>query len=404
MKEFGTLIVRGGVNVQPGQLVVINSPIECAVYARDIMQAAYEAGAGDCLIQWRDEESARIRYNYATCEALSVIPDWMTESRMYYARNGACFITIASEDPDIFAQVDPMKMRAHALAANKAYGEYWNIITQNQCTWCVVSAPNQAWACKMFPDVTPEQALAQLEEAICKSMRLDREDPLAALTENNRLIAERAAKLNALQFKTLRYRNQIGTNFTINLPDKHIWQGGAEPAQNGVIFTANIPTEEIYTAPDFRTANGTLVSTMPLCHQGRLVEHFTLTFKDGELVDYTAEEGRAVLENIFSADTGASRLGEIALVEKRSPIAQMGLLFYNTLFDENASCHFAVGSAYPSCVEGSIGLSEEELRGKGVNCSDEHVDFMIGTDDLEITGILADGTEIPIFVQGNFCL
>ncbi len=404
MKDFGTLIVRGGVNVQPGQLVVINSPIVCAAYARDIMKAAYEAGAGDCLIQWRDEESARIRYNLASCEALSVIPEWMTESRMYYARKGACFITIASEDPDIFAQVDPMKIRAHALASNKAFGEYWNIITQNQCTWCVVSAPNQAWACKMFPDVPPAQALTQLEEAICKSMRLDRENPLEALAENNRLIAQRAAKLNGLQFKTLRYRNQIGTDFTVDLPENHIWQGGAEPAQNGVVFTANIPTEEIYTAPDFRTANGTIVSSMPLCHQGRLVKHFTLTFKDGELTDYTAEEGQEVLENIFSADPGASRLGEIALVEKRSPIAQMGLLFYNTLFDENASCHFAVGSAYPSCVEGGLGLSDEALLQKGINCSDEHVDFMVGTEDLAITGILADGTEIPIFVQGNFGL
>ncbi|MBP3392784.1 MAG: aminopeptidase [Clostridia bacterium] len=404
MKDFGTLIVRGGVNVQPGQLVIINSPIECAVYARDIMKAAYEAGAGDCLIQWKDEESARIRYDYASCDALSVIPEWMTESRMYYARNGACFITIASEDPDIFAGVDPMKIRTHALAANKAYGEYWNVITQNQCTWCVVSAPNPAWACKMFPNVSKEQALTQLEEAIEKTMRLDREDPVAALSENNRLIAQRAARLNALQFKTLRYRNQIGTDFTVDLPENHIWQGGAEPAQNGVIFTANIPTEEIYTAPDYRTANGTLVSAMPLCHQGRLVEHFTLTFKDGVLTDYTAESGREVLENIFSADPGAARLGEVALVEKCSPIAQMNLLFYNTLFDENASCHFAVGSAYPSCIEGGLGLSDEALLEKGVNCSDEHVDFMIGTADLEITGILPDGRELPIFVQGNFCL
>ncbi len=402
MKNFGSLIIRGGVNVQPGQLVVINSPIECASYARDIMEAAYEAGAGDCLIQWKDEESARIRYNYASCEALSVIPEWMTESRMYYARKGACFISIASEDPDLLAQVDPMKIRAQALAANKAYSEYWNIITQNQCTWCVVSAPNQAWARKMFPDLSPEQALDALEDAICKSMRLDQPDPIAALEKNNRLIAQRAARFNQLQFKTLRYRNRIGTDFTIDLPANHIWQGGAEPAQNGVIFTANIPTEEIYTAPDFRTANGTLVSAMPLCHQGRLVRNFALTFKDGELVNYDAEEGREVLENIFSADSGASRLGEVALIEKRSPIAQMGLLFYNTLFDENASCHFAVGAAYPSCVQDGVGLSDDELLQRGINCSDEHVDFMIGTEDLEIVGILADGTEIPVFVRGNF--
>lgn len=402
MENFGSLIVRGGVNVQPGQLVVINSPIECAIYARDIMKAAYEAGAGDCLIQWKDEESARIRYNYASCEALSVIPEWMTESRMYYARKGACFISIASENPDILSSVDPLKIRAQALAANKAYAEYWNVITQNQCTWCVVSAPNPAWARKMFPDLSPEQAFAALEKAICKSMRLDQPDPVAALEENNRLIAQRAARFNALQFKTLRYRNSIGTDFTVDLPDRHIWQGGAEPAQNGVIFTANIPTEEIYTAPDFRTANGTLVSAMPLCHQGRLVKHFTLTFRSGELIDYTAEEGKEVLDNIFSADEGAGRLGEVALIEKKSPIAQMGLLFYNTLFDENASCHFAVGSAYPSCVEDGVGQSDEELLSRGVNCSDEHVDFMIGTADLEITGILKDGTEIPIFVNGNF--
>lgn len=402
MEHFGMLVVCGGVNVQPGQLVVINSPIDCAEYARDIMQAAYDAGAGDCIIQWKDEKSARIRYQSASTQALSEIPEWMIESRMYYARKGACFITIASEDPDVFSDIDPAKLRAHTAAANKAYGEYWNIITQNRCTWCVVSAPNEPWARKMFPKLPPQEAVQALKQAICKSMRLDTKDPLEALQENNKRIAERAARLNALQFKQLRYRNSIGTDFSIDLPENHIWQGGAEPAQNGVIFTANLPTEEIYTVPDYRTADGRLVSAMPLCHQGRLVRNFSLTFEKGVLVAYDAQEGREVLENIFSADAGASRLGEVALVEKRSPIAQMGLLFYNTLFDENASCHFAVGSAYPSCVEGGLGLSDEALLERGINCSDEHVDFMVGTDDLEITGVTADGREIPVFVDGNF--
>lgn len=402
MKYFGELVVRGGVHVQPGQLVVIYSPIECALYARMIMEAAYKAGAGDCTIQWRDDQSARIRYEYAHTDALSVIPEWMTESRMYYARKGACFISIASEDPDVFSGVAPLKLRTHGLAVNRAYSEYWNIITQNKCTWCVVSAPNEAWARKMFPDLSKNAAMQALEQAICKTMRLDTPDPVQALQKNNQQIAKRANALNQLQFKKLHYRNGLGTDFTVELPANHIWQGGAEPAQNGVLFTANIPTEEIYTVPDFRTANGRLVSSMPLCHQGRMVKHFSLTYDQGVLVGFEAEEGREVLENIFSADPGASRLGEVALVEKRSPIAAMGLLFYNTLFDENASCHFAVGSAYPSCVEGGVNLSEEALLEKGVNCSDEHVDFMVGTEDLEITGITADGTVVAVFRNGNF--
>ncbi len=402
MKHFGELVVRGGVHVQPGQLVVIYSPIECAGYARMVMEAAYKAGAGDCIIQWRDDQSTRIRYEYAHVDALSVIPEWMTESRMYYAKKGACFISIASEDPDVFSGVDPMKLRIQNIASNQAYAEYWNTITQNKCTWCVVSAPNEAWARKVFPELSTQEAMASLENAICKTMRLDTPDPIKALEENNQQIARRAKSLNELQFRTLHYRNGLGTDFTVDLPKNHIWQGGAEPAQNGVLFTANIPTEEIYTVPDFRTANGRLVSSMPLCHQGRMVKNFTLTYAQGVLVRFEAEEGREVLENIFSADSGASRLGEIALVEKRSPIAEMGLLFYNTLFDENASCHFAVGSAYPSCVEGGFNLTEAALLEKGINCSDEHVDFMVGTEDLEIKGILADGSVVPVFKNGNF--
>lgn len=401
---FGTLVVRGGVHVQAGQLVVIYSPVECADYARSIMRAAFEAGAGDCVIQWNDAMSGRIRYEMAPMEAFSEIPAWMTEARMHYARKGACFITIASEDPDILSGVDPAKLRAQSAAVNKAYAEYWEMITQNRCAWCVVSAPNRAWAKKLFPELSEDAAFAALEQAIARTMRLDTDNPLEALRINNARIAARAAVLNRLQLRTLHYHNRIGTDFSIDLPEHHIWQGGEEANQAGIYFTANLPTEEIFTAPDFRTANGRLVSAMPLCHQGRMVRNFSLTFEKGVLIAYDAEEGRDVLENIFSADEGARRLGEIALVEKASPISQMGLLFYNTLFDENASCHFAVGSAYPSCVEGGLDQSEVELLAMGINSSMEHVDFMVGTEDLQIIGVTADGREIPVFADGNFAI
>lgn len=404
MQNFGEMVVREGVCVQPGQHVVIFSPISCAEYARDVAEAAYRAGAADCTVQWNDPLTARIRYTYASQDALSLFPAWMTESRMHYVRQNACFVTLVSGDPDVFAGVDAAKLRAASMAANRALASYRRAITANQCAWCIVAAPDAAWARKIFPELPEAEAFAKLESAIAHIMRLDTANPLAALRENNRLLAARCEKLNALHLRTLVYRSGLGTDFRVDLPDGYVFQGGSEENQQGVRFTANIPTEEIFTAPDFRTAEGTLVASMPLSHNGSLVRDFRLTFREGKVVAYSAAEGQEVLENIFASDENARFLGELALVPHASPIAEMGLLFYSTLFDENASCHFAFGSAYPSCIEGGLAMSEAELLAHGINVSHEHVDFMVGTADLSVTGITRDGKEIPVMTDGNFAI
>ncbi len=401
LKEFARLVVKVGVNLQKGQELVVNTPIECADFARLIAEAAYQNGASLVTMMYSDEKFLKLKYQNTAPELLEQIPSYVAEARNSIADRKAAYVVIASEDPEIFADVDPDAVTKASRALRAACSRFYDASMSNAIRWCVISAPCVGWAKKLFPDLSDEEALEKLWQLIFKTMRLDTPDAVKAWEEHQSNLERRVKILNEANLKTLTYRNSLGTNFSIGLPEKYVFIGGAERALDGVKFTANMPTEEIFTAPDLRTANGTLVSSMPLCHNGNLIVDFKLRFENGRIVEYSAAQGFDTLKNIIETDEGAHFLGEIALVQHDSTISNLNTLFYNTLFDENASCHFAIGKAYP-CVSDAETLTKEEMKARGLNQSIEHVDFMVGTKDLSVIGTKENGEELVILKDGNF--
>lgn len=402
LEKYARLTVETGVNIQPGQTLVVNTPIECAAFARAIATAAYQRGARDVVMNWKDELFAKIRFLHAPTEVFGEFPDWQREFYLSYARQGAAFVTIAASDPELLRAVDPARVALAEKTGSTALAAYREMLMSNRNTWSIVSVPTTAWAQKVFPGEAADAAARKLWQAIIKTVRVDRDDPVAAWEKHKQVLQRRREFLNKHQFKSLHYRNALGTDLTIALPDGHIWLGGSEFTPAGVEFVANMPTEEVFTLPQRTGVNGTVVSSKPLNYNGNLIENFSFTFRDGKVVDFRADKGAAVLEKLLQTDDGASHLGEVSLVPYDSPISQANILFYNTLFDENASCHLALGKAYPVCLQGGADMSEEELAAAGANDSLIHVDFMVGTKDLEITGTTVAGQEVAVFRRGNF--
>ena len=403
LKKYAELVVKVGVNIQKDQILVINTPIECAEFAREISKAAFAAGAHDVVMSWGDELSAHIRFEHGSKELFTEFPEWRVKFCQGYAEQGAAFVSIAARDPQIFSDIDPEKIKLANQAAGAALLEYRERLMSNRNTWCVVSVPTRGWATKVFPEDTEEAAIEKLWQAIFQTVRIGEDvDTVAQWRQHTEFLQKAAAFLNAQKFVKLHYKNAIGTDLTIELPEGHIWSGGAEKSELGTVFVANMPTEEVFSLPKRDGVNGTVVASKPLNYNGNLIEGFKLVFKDGKVVDYSAEKGGEILKGLLETDAGASYLGEVALVPFDSPISQSGILFYNTLFDENASCHLALGKAYPTCIEGGEHMDSVTLLQHGVNDSLVHEDFMVGTQDLEIIGTTADGREIRIFEQGNF--
>ena len=403
LEEYARLIVRMGVNLQADQPLVINAPLACADFARRVASAAYDAGAHDVTVAWNDEEFARLRYDKAKKSVFTEFPEWRHRLYEDSAAEGAAFVTIHAADPEIFSGVEPERLTLAQQAAGAALLEYRQRLMSNKNAWCVVSIPTESWARKVFPEDAPDAAIENLWQAIFAAVRLAPGEDAAVRWQKHIEFLARAAKfMNDHAFSRLEYKNALGTNLSIELPEGHIWMGGAEKTQDGVTFVANMPTEEIYTLPKRDGVNGTVKATRPLNVNGNLVEGFSLTFKDGKVVDYKAERGAEILKELFSTDEGASYLGEVALVPYDSPISKSGVLFFNTLFDENAACHLAFGKAYPTCIEGGEAMTSVELLQRGVNDSLVHEDFMVGSRDLTIDGIKADGTRVPVFREGNF--
>lgn len=402
LEKYARLLVKTGVNIQKNQILVIQSPIEAAAFARIVSEIAFKEGAKDVQILWKDELSTKIKYSYGPDEIFEEYPSWKKEFYISYARKGAAFLNIYATDPELLKDINPERVAKYQKVTNIALKEYRDRTMTNQNAWCIASIPTVAWAKKVFPDLSEDDAVKSLWKAILKSVRVDQEDPVAAWEEHKKSLEKRIDFLNSKKFRYLHYKNELGTDLVIELPKNHLWTGGADFTQDGTAFIANMPTEEVFTLPKKDGVNGKVVSSMPLNYNGSLIDEFSLTFKDGKIIDFTAKEGYDNLKHLINTDEGSAYLGEVALVPYDSPISNLKTLFYNTLFDENASCHLAIGKAYSPCIKGGEKMTDEELKKEGANDSLVHEDFMIGTKDLEIMGTSFDGEEIAIFKDGNF--
>lgn len=403
LKSYAELVVRIGVNLQKDQILVINAPIECAEFARAIAKEAFAAEAHDVVVSWSDEQLAHIRYANGKKQLFTEFPEWRRAFYEDYAAQGAAFVSIAARDPEIFGDIDPEKLKLANQAAGAALMEYRERLMNNRNTWCVVSVPTKGWAKKVFPELSEEEAVARLWKEIFQTVRVGEGlDTVKAWQEHIEFLHKAAAFLNQNDFAKLHYTNSLGTDLTVELPEGHIWAGGAEKSELGTVFAANLPTEEVYTLPKRDGVNGIVYATKPLNFNGNLIEDFYLRFEKGKVVDFDAKKGKEILKGLLETDEGSRYLGEVALVPFDSPISKSGVLFYNTLFDENAACHLALGKAYPTCLKGGEKMDSVTLLQHGVNDSLMHEDFMVGSRDLEIVGTRRDGTEVQVFRHGNF--
>jgi aminopeptidase len=402
LENYARLIVKTGINIQKGQILVVSASVDSAQFVRKIAEIAYKEGAKDVVINWKDDLLSRTRFLLAPEEVFEEYPEWKKEFYTFYGRQGAAFLTIEDEDPEVMKGVDPDRIIKDIRTKRIALKEYRERLMSNRNPWCMAAIPSTAWAKKVFPAVPEEEAVEKLWEAIFKTVRVDTEDPDAAWAEHKGNLKGRIDFLNSGSFKLLHFKNSQGTDLKVELPEKHLWVGCPDHTQEGIEFVANMPTEEVFTLPKKTGVNGKVVSTKPLSYNGNIIDKFSLAFKEGRIVDYKAEVGHDILKSIIETDEGSHYLGEVALVPYDSPISKSGILFYNTLFDENASCHLAIGKAYSVSVKNGVNMTEEELSRLGVNNSLIHADFMIGSRDLEITGITAEGKEVPVFRNGNF--
>ncbi|MEG0451892.1 MAG: aminopeptidase [Coprobacillus sp.] len=402
IEKYAELIVKQGVNLKPQQELVITSSIECFELVRAITKQAYKVGAKDVIVHYTDDYVTRLRYENCDVEHFQSIPKYLSELRNEYALRNAAVVTITSSDPEAMKGIDPQKISTYNIAMHKACELFYDHLDLGIDRWCIVGAPSLRWANKVFPDMSDKEAVEALWSTIYKVTRCDQEDPVEAWNEHRLSFEKRVKVLNDSHIESLRYSNSLGTDFTVSMNDGYLFAGGGSYTTDGVYSFPNIPTEEIFTSPCKDKVNGTVYSSMPLNYNGNMVDEFYMTFKDGRIVDYNAKVGYDVLRSIIETDEGSHYLGEIALVPYDSLISQMNILFYNTLFDENASCHLAIGRGFSECIENGLQMNKEQLFEKGINNSLTHVDFMIGTADLSIIAKLKDGKELVVFKDGNF--
>ncbi|WML35232.1 aminopeptidase [Clostridium sp. OS1-26] len=401
LSKYAELSVRVGVNLQKGQTLVINSPIECVEFTRIVAKEAYKAGAKEVHVEWSDEELTLIKFMNAPEEAFKEFPKWKAEGYEDLAKNGAAFLSISASNPELLKDVDSKRIAESNKTRSIALKKYREYIMNSTVAWSIVSIPTKAWSKKVFPNLSEENAIERLWESIFKIVRVDKDNPIDAWNDHLDNLQKKVEFLNEKKFKKLHYISKC-TDLTIELPEKHIWAGGGEYNSKQTYFVANMPTEEVFTLPLKTGINGKVKSTKPLNYSGNLIDNFTLVFKDGKIIGFSAEKGYETLKKLIETDEGSHYLGEVALVPYDSPISNSNIIFYNTLFDENASCHFALGEAYPICLEGGSNMNEEELKKSGANISLTHVDFMVGSSDLDITGETRNGEIIHIFENGNW--
>ena len=407
LRKYAEAIVKVGLNLRVGQRMIITLaanrgvPHEFAPLVREVAEAAYAAGAKYVEVLWGDEEMLRLRVEHAPKNSFDEYPTWQVDAIMNMLENGDALLSIAGMNPDLLGSLDPEVVGSMQQTHLRNWEKISQKVTTNATNWCVVAAAGEAWARKVFPTLAPEKAQAKLWKAIFETSRIDQPDPIAAWQQHIDSMKARAKYMQARQYTALQYTGP-GTDFTLGLPYGHRWISAQSLAQNGVAFTANMPTEEVFTLPDRNRADGVVTSTFPLSYGGTLIEDFQVTFENGRITKVTAKKGEAALKKLVDTDEGSHRLGEVALVPASSPIARRGHLFYNTLFDENASCHIAIGRAYRFTLTGGEELTEEEFTQSGGNVSLNHVDFMIGSPQMDIDGLTKDGAREPVIRKGEW--
>ena len=398
--EYARLLVRVGLNVQKGQRLVISSPVECAFFARMCAEEAYAIGCREVVMNWHDDAMARMKYLQADDEIFDEVPLWRRLFFNDYALEGAAYLAISASDPENFKGVETGRIIRAQQASGKALKDFDRLQMCGGFPWCIASIPIPSWARRVFPGVSDEEAMEKLWEAILSTSRVN-EDPIKAWEEHNADLKKRCDYLNSLGIESLHYTAANGTDLTVGMIPEAIFCGGAETSKQNIVFNPNIPSEECFISPMKGKAEGIVYSTKPLSYQGQIIDNFSMRFENGKVVEAKAEVGEELLNTMLSMDEGARRLGELALIPCSSPINQSGILFYETLFDENASCHLALGRGFNDCIEDHLNKTNEECHALGINESMIHVDFMIGAPDMTITGY-KNGVATPIFVNGEW--
>jgi aminopeptidase len=401
LDRMALVAVKVGLNLREGQELLITASLDHVPFVRRVVEQAYKAGASIVNVMYADDEATLSRYKYAPDASFDAVPKWLTDGIAEAYRSGAARMGITGANPALLKEQDPAKVSRVNVAMSKASKPAMELVTRHAINWTIVAAATPAWAKLMFPDLPEKEAVARQWEAIFHASRITGADPVQDWKDHGANIARRVALLNDKRFHALHFRGP-GTDLVVGLADDHLWAGGGGVCGNGIFCNANIPTEECFTTPHKDRVNGTVTASKPLSHQGTLIENISVRFENGRIVEAHATAGEEALNKLIKVDEGASHLGEVALVPHGSPIAQSGLLFWNTLFDENAASHIALGQAYATCIKDGETLSEDTLNAKGANTSLIHVDWMIGSGEMNVDGVLADGTEEPLMRRGEW--
>ena len=401
LKKYAHTLLKYGVNLQQDQTLVISVDVENKDFAVIVTEEAYELGAKEVVLNWRCSPIARQRLLHASESVLEKPANWIPEFYKQYIDDKAAFLSLISANPKALEGIPTDRISLQSRNLNKALSFYHTAIMNSSVTWCVASVPTVLWADLLGYEGSDEEKIDQLWATLLKLCRIEGIEAKDTYRHHMAKLRHRCEALNKLDLKSLRYTCENGTDLLLELPEDHIWLGGEESSKDGTIFNANIPTEEVFSAPQYNGVNGVVHSTKPLIYHGNTISDFSFTFKEGKIVEYTAKEGYEVLKELVETDEGSHYLGEVALVDHFSPISQSNQIFYETLFDENASCHLAIGASYPTCLNNSDGLSEEELKERGLNHSLTHVDFMIGHEHMNIKGYTRDGQAVDIMIDGR---
>lgn len=403
LRRYAKLLAKTGINVKKGQWVVVSAQLDQPEFVEMVVEELYRAGAGEVTVDWTHQPLAKLHYKYQKTETLSHIEKWEIEKLEYKKNELPALLYLESEDPDGLAGIDQEKMTQVRLARMKVIKPFRDAM-ENRYQWCIAAVPGKKWAKKVFPNLSVNQAVEALWDAILAASRADGADPVREWARHNDEIAKRCDYLNRLGLVSLEYKSSNGTDFRVGLMPQAQFMGGGEEDLNGNYFNPNIPSEEIFTSPKAGEAEGIVYSSKPLSYQGELIEDFSVRFEGGKVVEVKAKKNQHLLEKMVSMDEGAAMLGEVALIAYDSPINNSGILFYNTLFDENASCHLALGRGFSNCIRGYENYTKEQMNEMGLNDSVIHVDFMIGSKDLDIVGITKTGDKVQIFKNGNWAI